>query len=460
MTTISYTCDNWIPVKGEMKDKISTLLREITERYRNPDQVRLWMKKIPPIEADGVIMERWADESLGSGFTGICLLMGQLDYLYPKNGWDIVGHQYLERIRMVVEQKGVHDLSLYSGLAGIMLAIYSLSRKGTRYQGMLDALASWFEEAALQSLALHRIEWEKGELRMSQYDTISGFAGVGRIAMLFLNRPGMQMVWEQTMDLFHVMCGEKNLNGHTVPAWHISSEHQFQEDEKLQYPQGNFNLGISHGIAGPLCFLSLSALHGVDASPLMNDIHRLGKFIHHWRVQDVEGIIWPGRISFGEWLDGQLLSGSTRNYRDSWCYGVPGIARSIWLAGQAVHNEEWLETGLSAYLDIEKRLHRKGGLSSATLCHGIGGLLHLVQRMYSDTSHEQLGRMRDRLLEDVLDMFDANSLFGFYDHSLLDGRLAEVDEAGFLNGSAGVALVLASLIGDQNPDWDAAFLIR
>lgn len=80
--------------------------------------------------------------------------------------------------------------------------------------------------------------------------------------------------------------------------------------------------------------------------------------------------------------------------------------------------------------------------------------------MYSDTGHEQLGMMRDRLLEEVLDMFDTNSAFGFYDHSLLDGRLAEVDEAGFLNGSAGVALVLASLIGNENPDWDAALLIR
>ncbi|MNW67988.1 hypothetical protein D3C74_466740 [compost metagenome] len=57
-------------------------------------------------------------------------------------------------------------------------------------------------------------------------------------------------------------------------------------------------------------------------------------------------------------------------------------------------------------------------------------------------------------------MFDSNSLFGFYDHTLLEDRLEEVDEAGFLNGSAGVALVLASLIGDRSPDWDVAFLIR
>lgn len=460
MTTTSYTCDNWIPVKGEMKDKISAVLQEITERYRDPDQVRLWMKKIPPIETDGMKIERWSDESLGSGFTGICLLMGQLDYLYPEDGWDLVGHQYLERIRMMVEQRGVHDLSLYSGLAGILLAIYSLSRNGTRYQGMLDTLASWFEEAALHSLSLHQVEWEKGQLQMSQYDTISGFTGVGRIAMLFPNRPAMRMVWEKTMDLFHVMCGEKNINGHTVPSWHISSEYQFQENEKLQYPQGNFNLGLSHGISGPLCFLSLSALHGVDSPLLINDIHRLAKFIHHWRVQDVEGMIWPGRVSFEEWLEDQPSPGSTQNHRDSWCYGVPGIARSIWLAGQAARNEEWIETGLRAYLDIEKRLYRKGGLSSSTLCHGIGGLLHLVQRMYSDTAHEQLGMMRDRLLEDVLDMFDTNSLFGFYDHSLLDGKLAEVDEAGLLNGSAGVALALASLIGNKNPDWDAAFLIH
>ncbi|KJD47516.1 lanthionine synthetase C family protein [Paenibacillus terrae] len=460
MTTISYTCDSWIPVEGEMKDRISAVLLEIAERYRDPEQVRLWMKKVPPIESDGMKIERWSDESLGSGFTGICLLMGQLDRLYPEDGWDRVGHQYLERIRLVMEQQGIHDLSLYSGLAGILLAIRSLSRKGTRYQGMLDTLASWFEESALHSVALCQEQWEKGQLQMSQYDAISGFTGIGRIAMLFSDRPTMCTVWNQTIELFQVMCSDRIRNGHSVPGWHISSEHQFQENEKLQYPQGNFNLGLSHGIAGPLCFLSLSALHGADSLLLVNDIHKLAKFIHHWRVQDKEGIIWPGRVSFEEWLDDQPLPDSAQNHRDSWCYGVPGIARSIWLAGQAVQNEEWIETGLSAYLDIEKRLYRNGGLTSATLCHGVGGLLQLVQRMYSDTGHEQLGAMRNRLLEDVLNMFDSESLFGFYDHSLLAGRMEEVDEAGFLNGSAGVALVLASLIGGENPEWDAAFLIR
>ncbi|UMY54625.1 MULTISPECIES: lanthionine synthetase C family protein [Paenibacillus] len=460
MTTTSYICDKWIPINLDMKDKVTVILQEISNRYKDPDQVRMYMKKTPPIEADGMKMDRWSDGSLGSGFTGICLLMGQLDRLYPEDGWDIVGHQYLERIRMIVEQKGVHDLSLYSGLSGILLAIYSLSRKGTRYQGMLDSLASWFEEAALHSLALCREEWGRGQLQMSQYDAISGFTGIGRIAMLFSDRPTMHTIWNQTIELFQIMCSDRTWNGHPVPGWYITTENQFQENEKKQYPQGNFNLGLSHGIAGPLAFLSLSALNGADSLPLVGDINRLSPFIHHWRVQDTEGVIWPGRVSLEEWVDNRLQPESTQYYRDSWCYGVPGIARSIWLAGQALQNKDWIETGLRAYLDIEKRLYRKGGLSSATLCHGIGGLLHLIQRMYSDTGHEQLGMMRDRLLEEVLDMFDTNSAFGFYDHSLLDGRLAEVDEAGFLNGSAGVALVLASLIGNENPDWDAALLIR
>ncbi|MGG1643113.1 lanthionine synthetase C family protein [Paenibacillus sp. NRS-1782] len=460
MTTISYTCDNWIPVKGEMKDKISAVLQEIAKRYRDPDQVRLCMQKVPQIEADGTKIDRWSDESLASGFPGICLFMSELDRLYPDDGWDRVGHQYLERIRIILEQQGIHNASLYSGLSGILLAIHSLSRKGIRYQGMLDSLASWYEEIVSHKLTQYREEWENGRLQMSQYDTISGFAGIGRITMLFLNRPGMHLIWEQTIELFQIMCGEKNTSGYTLPAWHISPEYQFQEGEKLQYPQGNFNLGISHGVAGPLAFLSLSALHGAGAPLLKNDIHSLAQFINHWRIEEKEGMIWPGRVSFEEWMGDCLLPDSTQRYRDSWCYGVPGIARSIWLAGQAVHNEEWIETGLRAYLDIEKRLYRNGGLTSATLCHGVGGLLQLVQRMYSDTGHEQLGVIRDRLLEDVLNMFDSESLFGFYDHSLLDGRLVEVDEAGFLNGSAGVALVLASLIGEENPEWDAAFLIR
>lgn len=47
MTTTSYICDKWIPINLDMKDKVTVILQEISNRYKDPDQVRMYMKKRP-----------------------------------------------------------------------------------------------------------------------------------------------------------------------------------------------------------------------------------------------------------------------------------------------------------------------------------------------------------------------------------------------------------------------------
>lgn len=447
----------WRPLSGPLKERATHVLGCIVGRYRDPEKVRSMMQQVPQREIEGMRIDAWSDLTLANGFTGICLLLGQMDRLFPNEGWDKIGHHYLQQIQSSLEQRSIHSLSLYSGLAGVLVGVRALSREGTRYQGMVETLVSWFEELVLQKVRICKEQWEMGQLRMNQYDTIEGFAGIGRVVMLFPERPRMKMIWEQIVGLFAVFCGEKNYDGHLIPAWHISSENQFLEREKIQFPHGNFNLGLSHGITGPLSFMSLSAINGWMADSVEANIRKLAEWVTKWQMRSPTGTIWPGKVSFEELLRGEIQSISNIEHRDSWCYGAPGIARSLWLAGHAVQNEEWITLGMNAYLEIEQRIETKGGLASATLCHGVSGLLHLIQRMYSDTGHPRLNAMRDHLVVDVLEKYVPDSLFGYRDQK---ASVGEVDEAGLLTGAAGVALVLASLIAQESPDWDLVLLIR
>ncbi|MCP3776480.1 lanthionine synthetase C family protein [Paenibacillus sp. MZ04-78.2] len=447
----------WRPLNGPVEERVAHVLGCIAKRYKDPEKVQFMMRQVPQREIEGMKIDAWSDLTLANGFTGICLLLGQMDRLFPDEGWDRIGHHYLQQIQSSLEQQNIHSLSLYSGLAGVLVGVRALSRGGTRYLGMLDTLASWFEELVLQKVQICKEQWVVGRLRMDQYDTIQGFAGIGRVVMLFPERPRMKMIWEQIIELFDIFCDEKSYNGYIIPAWHISSEDQFLEQEKVQYPHGNFNLGLSHGITGPLSFMSLSEINGWTTDSIEANIRKLAEWVNKWKMRGSTGTIWPGRVSFEELLHDEIQSDSIRGHRDSWCYGAPGIARSLWLAGHAVQNEEWIASGLNAYLEIEQRIETKGGLTSATLCHGLSGLLHLIQRMYSDTGHPGLSAMRDRFVVDLLDMYNPDSLFGYYDQKGKDG---EVDEAGFLTGSAGVALVLASLISKKSPDWDFVLLVH
>ncbi len=449
----------WLPLEGNLRDRVSNVLTDIAEHFRDPNEV-LRKSQNAKLKVDGLEVERWIEESLSSGYPGICLLMGQLDQLEPNAGWDLIGHQYLKEIQCQLEETGLRDLSLYGGLSGILLAIRSLSRNGTRYQSMIDQIATWMEELASQRVKELITHWEQSDLQMGDYDTIMGLSGIGRIVLSFYDRPGMRDVWHHIVTWFQLFCVPKNLGTEKIPGWHISSQNQFLAYEKEKYPNGNFNLGISHGISGPIALMSIAIINGVHSKELRDQVHELTHWLVNWKVDGEKGVYWPGKISYEEWKHGSLNDENQLFPRDSWCYGVPGIARSIWLASQALQNDEWSRIALQAYMNMEARIENNGGMISATLCHGLAGWLQLIQRMYSDTGEPTLGLMRDRLVESVLDFYEPTSKFGYYDVNLIDGKLLNLDEAGLLNGAAGVAIVMASLLGNESPEWDQILLIR
>lgn len=449
----------WLPIEGDLRDRAANVLACIAEHYKVPSEVSQKSQN-SILKVDGFEVERWIEESLSNGFPGICLFMGQLDQLEPDAGWDLVGHLYLKELQHKLEDTGLRDLSLYGGLSGILIAIRSLSRKGTRYQSMIDQVATWMESLATQKVKELITQWEKKSLQIGDYDTIIGLSGIGRIVLSFYDRPGMREVWHHIVTWFQLYCRQKSLGSEIVPGWHISTQNQFLAQEEKKYPNGNFNLGLSHGISGPIALMSISILKGVSSEELRNEVNELTHWLVKWKVEGEEGIYWPGRVSYEEWKQGRLYAENKLFPRDSWCYGAPGIARSIWLAGQALQNEEWSLIALQAYMDMEERIEDNGGMISATLCHGLAGWLHLIQRMYSETGEPKLGLMRDRLVKKVLDFYDPSSAFGYYDKNLIDENMLDIDEAGLLNGASGVAIVLASLLSNESPEWDQILLIR
>ncbi|MEW9698036.1 lanthionine synthetase C family protein [Paenibacillus sp. SI8] len=450
---------HWKSVSPQARTKIIPVIMNIAERYKDPEHVRTLMLQEHQEELDGKHISSWEDLNLAMGFSGICLLLGQMDRLYPEGGWDYVGHRYLQLIQKTLEEKGVYSMSVWSGLSGILVAIRSLSRNGTRYQTMTDTLTNLMADSLQVTFDQMRGRW-LDDLQMSQYDVMEGLAGIGRAVLLFPDNARMKSVWQEIAEFFHQMSGTIDLNGQKVPAWYVSSKNQFLSHEKVIYPNGNFNVGMSHGITGPLSFLSLSKLHGMEYPSMEEDIRRLADWVCEWKSTDSYGLIWPKRLPYEVWASGSLDANSVGENQESWCYGTPGVARSLWLAGKAVQNDTYAQVAVDGYLGISNRPREKWGLYSGTFCHGLSGLLHTVQRMYSDTGVDEFGNLRDRLVDEVLKLYEPDSMFGYYDYDQSKGYLRKTNQAGLLNGAAGTALVLASLLGNEEPDWDAVFLIR
>ncbi|PWK15010.1 lanthionine synthetase C family protein [Tumebacillus permanentifrigoris] len=409
-----------------------------------------------PVDFQGMILPQWSDLSLADGYPGLCLLFGELDRLEPEAGWDMAGHQMLVAVQQSVTQTGISAFNLWGGLAGVMMGIRALSRGGTRYAGMLAS----FNEYAAKQLPTLINEWTarmETDLRMTDYDLMGGITGIGRYLLAFKDEPNLQPALQSVLHYLISLSGDKELDGQNVPLWHITRTNQFLPSEREQYQQGNFNLGLSHGVAGPMGLLALAKLHGVEVAGQEAAIRRYAEWLCEWMLEDEAGSYWPGRIPMEVLLDG--WGEATVPSHESWCYGASGISRQLWFAGVALGETKWKEIAVEAALASLRRPTETRGVAAPNFCHGLAGLAHAANVMYAETGNEVFAQERDRLVAQVLDLYDEELPFGVYELHRVEVGHQQLSKPGLLIGLAGTLVVLASMLAEEAPEWDAVFLM-
>ena len=409
------------------------------------------------VEWQGVRKESWSDLSLATGYPGLCLLFGELDRLEPAGGWDLAGHQLLAAVQQAVSQNGVSAFGLWGGFAGVLMGVRALSRGGTRYAGMLASLHAYAAEHLPRHIA-GMTERLGEDLRVTDYDLMGGMAGIARYLLAFRDEPSLRPALEMALRYLILLSGDKEADGHRVPMWHVSSEQQFLPSEREKYKQGNFNLGLSHGVAGPMGLLALAKAAGVELEGQEAAIRRYADWLHQWMLEDEGGPYWPGilpaEVIRNGWQEAERIGP-----QESWCYGTAGLARQFWLAGEALGEARWKQIAVEATLATLRRPADKRGLKAPNFCHGLAGLAHAMQVMYAETGTEAFAEERDRLVAQVLALYDEELPFGVYELQHVDGVLRKQSRAGLLDGLTGTLLVLTSMLAEEAPEWDAVFLM-
>jgi lantibiotic biosynthesis protein len=447
-------------VTADLQQRIEACVCEVARRLQDPEQVNSIMKQEESLY-DGIgssLPPLWSDLSLAGGLPGLCVLFGALDGWEPDGGWDRIGHGHLVAVQQALSQQTVPGPGLFGGLAGIAFGATALSRNGMRYQNMVAQLNAALIGMTRQVLA------QTGSLPAAQIgpahtDAISGVTGIARYLLLHRDNPDAASVLQALLEFLVRWSEPRNEGEVTVPGWRVGPEFLRTEAERQQHPNGYFDLGLSHGVTGPLAVLSLALTDGAEVPGQRDAILRIAEWVISWQVQDEHGVIWPARVSLEQEAAGNTdpsLGGSA----ESWCYGAPGIARSLWLAGQALGEPDWCRIAVDAYHAAYRRMQTIGRVQAPTFCHGLAGLLHLTNEMYRDTGLPELGECRDWLAEAVLAAFDPALPFGFADLDAPDMTSRPVNKAGFLEGAAGTVYALASCLSEEEMLGSKLFMLR
>ena len=387
----------------------------------------------------------WEPGSVAQGDAGLALLCAYVDRCFPEEGWDVAGHDFLTSAATHAQRTALGP-SLYGGLAGLGFVAAQLGRGGTRYTRMSESV-----DAALAPQATGLADtlggYEHG-VAVGLFDAISGLSGIGAYLLRRRGRPHVDAALARTLE---ALVDLPRASAQGPPRWFTPVELMFDEVTAAMYPEGHLNCGLAHGIPGPLALMALAHAAGVEVPGLRDAIVAIATWLCDHRADDVWGVNWPTMVA----LPGAVPPRPEPS-RAAWCYGSPGVARSLWLAGAALDDERLMSLATEAMQAVYRRPLYERQIDSPTFCHGVAGLLQITLRFAHDTGQAVFAEAAANLSDQLLAAYDPDRLLGFC--SLEPGGNA-VDQAGLLDGAPGVALVLLAAATDAEPTWDRLFLL-
>ena len=429
-------------ISGERAEAALRAAHHVGRAFADPARVR----RCVTLAADQTEFPRsvgWLPHDVAQGDAGLALTASYFDRCFPDAGWDTIGHGYLVTAVGSLEQTEVGP-GLFTGVAGLAFVTSQLSRGGTRYGRLLATLTQELDtEAARLTRTVNR---RVAGLAVREFDSISGLAGV---TAQLLARPDAAATRGALDALVALVCGSGR-EPHP-PRWYTPPELFPSEQEASRYPHGSLNCGIAHGAPGPLAVLALAAADGVPVDGILEAVADVSGWLVAHRRDDRWGVNWPSMVSLP---DGSVVDGPSRA---AWCYGAPGVARALWLAGVAVGDEALTGLAVEAMARVYDRPIRARQIDSPTFCHGVAGLLQVTLRFRHDTGLTLFDDAACDLVDQLLDRFEPDeSVLGYRG---IEPGGSRVDQAGLLDGAPGVALVLLAAALPVEPTWDRLFLL-
>lgn len=347
--------------------------------------------------------------SLSGGAAGIALLHSELAATGAAT-WE-PAHRWLQEATRSGLSVGA-DAGLFHGAPAIAYALHHTDLPG--YRKPRQIVLNGVEALTHTRLAAahHRID---AGLRpaMAEFDLISGLTGLGVI--LRRTDPEHPLL---TQILAYLVRLTEPVDG--LPGWWTFTP--TGRTTAPAPPGGLGNLGMAHGITGPLTFLASCTRRGITVPGQIDAIHRICQHLDTW---EQPGPWWPETLTLAELATGTTTQ--TGPGRPSWCYGTPGIARAQQLAAIALQDHPRRTKATTALLGCLTSPQQMTKIVDRSLCHGAAGLYLTVRAIHADALDPDdipLDHLADRLLHQTA---------------------AEDEPAGYLIGAAGHALALHAL---------------
>ncbi|MGG2459334.1 lanthionine synthetase C family protein [Streptomyces sp. RGM 3693] len=318
-------------------------------------------------------------QSLADGAAGIALL--HIERAQARTGPWKLAHRWINHAA-AGELDATDSAGLFRGapaLAFVLLNTVPHGRFQDLYRNAWEKLHHHVTALAHQRTekALARIR--RGELTtFAEYDLFCGLTGIG--AYLLRADPTSSAL-EQVLHYLVALTHPVTVDDHRLPGWWVA--HDPNRNTSAKFAKGHGNLGVAHGITGPLLLLAQALRRGVSVDGQHEAIHTICSHLDDWRRDAEPSPWWPLHLTLTEFTSRQIQQHGPG--RPSWCYGTPGIARAGQLAGIALGDrglQHMYEAALYLSLTDPEQLAL---VRDASLCHGWAGIYQTTARAAHDS---------------------------------------------------------------------------
>jgi lantibiotic biosynthesis protein len=420
----STSVSSWSPIlTGDAAERALQAVEEIaadlkqvmqTPREGSPD----WLRRGP---------------SLAGGDAGQAFFFSYLDQVRPGAGYDDTAMELLERATEATGEMQAPP-GLYSGFSGVAWTLEHL--RGRLFED--DQQEDPGEEVASALIDhLGLTPWR------GHYDLISGLVGFGVYALERLPRPGGRECLERVVARLREI-SERLPDG---VSWRTGTELMIDTELEM-FPEGNYNLGVAHGVPGVISLLAQSAAAGGGGRDLLDGAVA---WLLAQQLPPGGDSAFPYNVS---------PTAQPRPSRLAWCYGDLGIAASLLAAARTLGEEGWERDAVEIARNAALRPPEGGGVVDAGLCHGAAGVGHLFNRIHQATGEPACRDAALYWFDRALGMREPGEGLGGYRMWIVGGQeeLSWQSDPGFLTGSAGVGLALLAAATPVVPEWDRVLL--
>lgn len=407
----------------------------------------------------------WYDLSLIDGYGAFVLFFSIVDHVYPEEKkFDLIAHRYILEIKNVIEKNGLpSNGSLYTGTAGLCYAISFASKQRTRYEKMLSTLESYLlrqlSEAYIPKVQ-ERLHSHK-PINFSLYDVIQGFTGIGLYFIKNNLTTETNQIIEKLLNLSIQITAPIKYHNHWVPGWICLPEFFSLQKKQFSDQVAIFNMGLSHGVPSLLGFMSIALKAGIQIPGQTKAMKRIIEWLKSKVTNYKSAYFFKSQVTFEEQIN--QLNPQSQSYlnREAWCYGTPGVIRTLYLAGMALNDKDTMNFAEQTFLSIFNRSYEQWKLAGPTFCHGVSGLFLITYLMAKDTQNDFLWTKVKDLEKILFQFYSEDAPFGFRDFDLCrDGSYCQIDKASLLTGATGAWLSWLTTRCESMPNWYYLFMIN